>query len=422
VDLGPRGAVTIRSTALALVYRHPLPEGGMGAIGSMGVSAELRQALLARPDAGDYAAPTALDGVARINAYQRVDGYPFYVLVGLPERDFPSGWSRMDTALLTVAAFTLLVAAYAALQLYRSSRRQIDAVYRRYEAIVESSHDAIISKSLDGDVVSWNAAAERIYGWSADEMLGQPLSRIYPPERVEEEAQILARLQRGESVEPFETQRLHKDGHRIWLSVALSPVHDTGGRILGASKIARDITRQKALESEIRDMAFHDALTRLPNRRLLLDRMGHARHTHQRTGSWAALLFLDLDRFKELNDEHGHDAGDRVLIEVARRLREVVRESDTVARLGGDEFVVLCENLGQDAVLAREAVLAIEAKVVDAISRPMLLGSLHYQGRASVGHRLFLGGEATVDQILHDADSAMYADKQRRSARPRTQA
>jgi diguanylate cyclase (GGDEF)-like protein/PAS domain S-box-containing protein len=414
VELGRHGAVTIRNAALALVYRQPLPPTGLAAIGSDGVSAELRQAVAEHPEAGDFAAPTALDGVARINAYQRVDGYPFYVLVGLPEDDFPSGWSRMDAALLVVALLTMLLAAYATAQLYRSSRRRIDAVHRRYEAIVESSHDAIVSKTLDGRVLSWNAAAERIFGWTAQEMQGQPLSRLFPPDRQEEEAQMLARLERGETVEPFETERLHKGGWRIALSVAISPVRDANGRILGASKIARDITRQKALEAEIRDMAFHDALTRLPNRRLLLDRIGHAQQTHQRTGSWAALLYLDLDGFKALNDEHGHEAGDHMLIEVGRRLREAVRESDTVARLGGDEFVVLCENLGPDAVPAREAVLAIEAKVGDAVSRPLRLGELLYQGRASVGHRLFLGSEHSVAQILHDADSAMYADKQRR--------
>ncbi|MBK7613899.1 MAG: diguanylate cyclase [Burkholderiales bacterium] len=420
VELGRHGAATIRNAELALVYRQPLPQPGTAGIGGNGVSAELRQAIAAQPEAGDYAAATAMDGVARINAYQRVDGYPLYVLVGLPEDDFPSGWSRRDAALLTIAALTLLVSAYAALQLYRTSRRQINAAYHRYEAIVESSHDAIICKALDGTVLSWNAAAERIYGWTAAEMLGQPLSRIFPPERQEEEAPILSRLQRGDTVEPFETERLHRDGRRIALSVAISPVRDAQGRILGASKIARDITQQKRMEAEIRDMAFHDALTRLPNRRLLLDRMHHAQQTHQRTGSWAALLFLDLDRFKELNDQHGHEAGDRMLIEVAQRLRHAVRESDTVARLGGDEFVVLCENLGPDAVLAREAVLAIEAKVGDAIGRPMQLGELHYHGRASVGHRLFLGNEDTSDQILHDADSAMYADKQRRQAQPYT--
>ena len=326
VELGRYGAATIRNADLALVYRQPLPPAGAAGVGSNGVSAALRQAIAAQPETGDYAAATAMDGVARINAYQRVDGYPLYVLVGLPEDDFPSGWSRMDAALLTIAALTLLVSAYAAALLYRSSRRQIDAVYRRYEAIVESSHDAIICKALDGTVLSWNAAAERIYGWTADEMQGQPLSRIFPPERQEEEAPILAKLQRGETVEPFETERLHKDGHRIALSVAISPVRDAQGRILGASKIARDITRQKAMEVEMRNLAFKDALTQLPNRRLLLDRMHQAQLNSRRTHEWAAVLFLDLDNFKDLNDTHGHEAGDQLLVAVARWLLGAVRE------------------------------------------------------------------------------------------------
>lgn len=413
VNLGRYGAATLRTANLALVYRQPLPAGGLTNVGSTEVSAQLREAIAASPEAGDYVAPTALDGVSRINAYQRVDGYPFYVLVGLPEDDFPRGWGPLDAALLATAVVTLLSAAAGAAALLRFQRRRIGEAQRRFEAIVTSSHDAILSKALNGKVLSWNAAAERILGWSAEEMIGQPMQRIIPPDKVDEERDIIAMLQRGEGIDALRTERLHRDGRRIPMQITISPIREPDGRISGASTIARDITAQLALEAEIRDLAFHDPLTRLPNRRLLLDRLHQAQQSSRRHRQWGAVIFLDLDRFKQLNDTHGHEVGDLYLVEIARRLKGVVRETDTVARLGGDEFVLLCTELGRDEGGAREAVWAVEAKVAHAVAAPWQLRDIHHVSRSSVGHRLFLGADEDAAQLLRDADTQMYQDKQR---------
>ncbi|MBN8488862.1 MAG: diguanylate cyclase, partial [Burkholderiales bacterium] len=416
VSLGTLGAATIRTTDLALVYRHPLPPGGLTKVGSREVSAGLRQAVAEHPEAGDFNAPTALDGIGRLNAYQRVDGYPFYVLVGLPEEDFPRGWSRMDLAMLVVAGISLLSTLIGGWLLHLGARRQIGLMQRRHAAIVESSTDAILSKTLDGVVTSWNRGAERIFGWTAPEMIGQPLRRIVPDDLLDQELDIVQRLQQGEEITALETERLCRDGRRLPMSLTISPVRDVDGRIMGASTIARDISRQKALEAEIRALAFQDPLTQLPNRRLLRDRLLQAQQASRRSGQWAAVIYLDLDGFKALNDEHGHDVGDLFLVEVARRLKAAVRETDTVARLGGDEFVVICAELGQAQGPATEAVLAIEAKISHAVEAPWSLRDLHLAPRVSLGHRLLLGVEDEVDLVLRDADSRMYADKQRRRA------
>ncbi|GAA0765883.1 diguanylate cyclase [Ideonella azotifigens] len=417
VDLGAHGAATLRTAGLALVYRQPWPDSGRSGIGRSEVSQQLREAIAARPDAGEYVAATALDGVSRINAYRKLRGLPLYLVVGLPEADFPSGWNRVDTSIVLLAVSTLAVAGFALLQLRRVSRRQLDAAQRRFEAIVESSQDAIVSKTLDGKVTSWNRGAEQIFGYSAAEMLGQPLQRLFPPERRDEEEAIIERLRGGEPVEHFETERLHKSGRRVPVSVTISPLVDQAGELIGASKIARDISRQKAMEEEVRSLAFHDPLTRLPNRRLLLDRLRHAQQNSRRLNSHGAVLFIDLDQFKELNDRHGHDAGDRLLVEVARRLRSAVRESDTVARLGGDEFVVICENLGQELAVASEAADGVREKIAQALAQPWLLsmGMASCVG-ASIGVRLFFGGDDDLDQLIQDADRAMYDDKARRRA------
>src|SRR6516225_4928586 len=133
-----------------------------------------------------------------------------------------------------------------------SEERKAEEDQARLAAIVESSEDAIISKSLEGIVTSWNEGAQRLFGYSAEEMLGQPVSRIIPAERSEEEVQILARLRRGERVDHYETVRRHKDGRMVDVSLTISPIRDGSGSIIGASKIARDITEQKKAEAAMR--------------------------------------------------------------------------------------------------------------------------------------------------------------------------
>ena len=414
IDLGEHGAATIRTEALALVYRRPWPREGMGAaMGSTEVSAALREALAANPQAGDYEAPTALDGRPRINAYRRVQDHPLLLLVGLPEDDFPNGWNTVDTAIITLALATLVLAGLATTALLRMQRRALDDVQRRMAAIVESSQDAIVSETHDGVVTSWNSGAERLFGYSAAEMLGHSLQRLLPPDRREETADLLARVQRGEPVAHFETERLHCDGRRISVSMSISPLFGPQGQVVGRARIARDITAQKALAEEVRQLAFLDPLTRLPNRRLLMDRLQHAQQTSRRQGTHGAVLFLDLDGFKQLNDRLGHEAGDRWLVLVAQRLREAVRETDTVARLGGDEFVVVCENLGADQDQATAHVVALEAKVSKLLAQPALLNGQLWQSATSIGRRVFIGTAEAPERLLADADQAMYQHKQR---------
>jgi diguanylate cyclase (GGDEF)-like protein/PAS domain S-box-containing protein len=415
VDLGRNGAATLRSTNLALVWRQPWPAGPV-VVGDRQVSPELLQAIKLAPLAGSYVATTLIDKVERINSYRKVGDYPFIIIVGVARDDFPGSWNPFELSLLAAAVLSLGIAAVVSTLVYRTSRRQVDAAQRSFEAIVMSSFDAIISKSLDGRVRSWNPAAEAIFGYSAAEMIGQPIVRIIPPERRHEEDHILERIQLGEMVEHFDTVRQRKDGSLLAVAVTISPLRDAHGRIVGASKIARDISRQKAVETQMRTLAFNDPLTGLANRRLLFDRLHQAQAASRRSRQWAALIYIDLDHFKQINDTHGHDVGDKLLVELAQRLTQAIRASDTVARMGGDEFVVLCPDLGSDPAQAQNSAQGLLTKLSQLMHQPCVLGSLTLPCSASLGLQLFIGSDADMDTLVKQADGAMYEAKQKRRA------
>ncbi|MEY2653139.1 MAG: hypothetical protein RLZZ524_166, partial [Pseudomonadota bacterium] len=383
--LGERGAATVRTPRMALVYRTPWPANEDKVIGSTEVSRQLREEMNRPGIEGFYTASTALDGIERVNAWRRVPGLPLVVIVGLAVDDFAADWWRQLTLVGLLAGVAVLTVALLLWLLYRASRRRIGAAEQRFEAIVQFSRDAIVTKSLDSRVTSWNAGAEAALGWREDEMLGRSITAILPPERHREEAEVMARILRGEVVEAFDTVRLHRDGRRIDMSVSVAPLHDEHGRVVGASSIGRDVTRQKAMEEEIRSLAFLDPLTRLPNRRLMLDRLSQALVRSHRDRRHGALIFIDLDHFKELNDTHGHEAGDQVLVEVARRLHACTRTEDVAARLGGDEFVVLIDLPEADADSVRARVQRLADKLVSQVSQPVDWHGQRLNVGASIG-------------------------------------
>ncbi len=180
-------------------------------------------------------------------------------------------------------------------------------------------------------------------------MIGKSVVVLALDGRQQEIADMLAAVESGKSVVHYETSRRRKDGRQIEISLSLSPMRESSGEISGISAIDRDITERKAAEREIEHLAFYDPLTGLPNRRLLLDRLQQAMAGSARSRRKGALLFIDLDNFKIVNDTSGHDVGDQLLIEVARRLVGCVRDGDTVSRLGGDEFVVMLEDLSESS-------------------------------------------------------------------------
>lgn len=291
-----------------------------------------------------------------------------------------------------------------------------------FKEIVDSAQDIILITEAypiqepGPRIIYANRAFTDLTGFTAQEVLGKSPRILQRPDvDPAVRARITAGLALGQPVREV-IYNYSKDGRGYWLDMHIVPLKDAHGEVAYFAAIERDVTAQKDLEHELRHFAFHDVLTRLPNRRLLLDRLKHALVLAKRSGGHIAVLFIDLDKFKHLNDTYGHDAGDLLLVEVSRRLCSRVRESDVVARLGGDEFVVLLDGLGTDLAQAQLHVQTVVSKIQGALEDAYVLGEITHHGSASVGVKLIMSGaDHDPDQILKDADAAMYTVKKSRS-------
>jgi diguanylate cyclase (GGDEF)-like protein/PAS domain S-box-containing protein len=289
-----------------------------------------------------------------------------------------------------------------------SERRRRDATLRRMAAIMQSSHDAVISTTPAGIVTSWNPGATQMYGYTAADMEGQLISLLEPPQRHGEIEGILERIQAGESVVRYETVRIRKDGESVDVAVSASPIYDDSGELTGVASIARDIGDRRRTQELIVFQAFHDPLTGLPNRALLMERLNLCLSKARHSGKLLAVLFLDLDLFKTINDGFGHTAGDAVFQEVARRLTLNVRDGDTVARVGGDEFVVLLPEIARPDDAA-----TVARKLLDAIAQPFSSGGRRLDLTTSIGISIYPDDGQDGEALLRSADNAMSRAKER---------
>ena len=281
---------------------------------------------------------------------------------------------------------------------------------RLLSAIVEATPDAVFSLAADGVITSWNRGAQQLYGYTPEEIVGEHVSILHPP-GVEEYAPILSMLLRGDSVRALETVRIAKDGRLVDVSLTVCPVHGPAGELTGASVVARNISDRRELETELVRAFMHDGLTGLPNRAFLVDRLSRLLATSATSLSPVAVLFLDLDEFKRINEAQGHFAGDRVLGEIATRLGTVARPVDTVARLGGDEFVLVCPDTDM------EAAARLAQRIIETLSRPVRLEGRAVHISASVGIAVCPPLDADAEGLLRHADAAMYEAKARGRSR-----
>lgn len=273
-----------------------------------------------------------------------------------------------------------------------------------FRHLVESSSDAIITKNEDGIITSWNDAATRMYGYTPEEALGSPISIIVPAERSGEEFEILRSVLKGERIEQFETERVSKDGQLLSVSLSVSPIRDKYGDVVGAAAIGRDVTERKRMERQLRYLADHDPLTAIYNRGRFQEELERWLRYAARYGRSGALLLVDLDGFKLVNDTRGHAAGDALLHHVASALNEHVRDADVVGRMGGDEFAVLLKEVDAgEAMMVAEKLLRHIRCEWSGTTITASIGVTAFEGRSALRAADLM---VAADAALYDAKNA----------------
>ena len=288
-------------------------------------------------------------------------------------------------------------------------RQTADMRIRRQASLLDKARDAIIVRDLEHRILFWNHGAERMYGWTRAQAQGQTIARLLYKDPQDFHRATQATLEQGEWT--GEITQYHAHGHAMEVEGRWTLVRDDEGRPESILAINSDIGHRKATEREIQRLAFYDPLTGLPNRMLLMDRMAHALANAQRRHQGGALLFIDLDNFKTLNDTLGHDKGDLLLQQVAERLNTCVRAVDTVARLGGDEFVVMVEELSRVPEELALHARTVGDKVLAVLAAPYALAGYQYRSTPSIGIAPFSDAQTSVGELLKQADLAMYQAK-----------
>ncbi|WP_317930469.1 putative bifunctional diguanylate cyclase/phosphodiesterase [Halioxenophilus sp. WMMB6] len=283
---------------------------------------------------------------------------------------------------------------------------ELELQARRFQALIMDCDDAIISKTTNGLVTSWNRGAEQIFGYSAIEMIGQPMLKLFPADRADEEDFILTEISQGRRVDHFHTQRLSKYGQLIDVAVTLSPIKDADGKIVGVSKIARDISHQVRASEALRRRSQSDGLTGLLTRRSFVEQLANEIDQCQITNAGFALLYIDLDKFKNINDKLGHDFGDLVIKHVAQQLINTLRKEDLIGRIGGDEFLVLLPS-----VTNRHDASHIAAKIIKVLHQPFEVNNVSVIISASAGISLFPAHGKSAKDLIAYADYALYESK-----------
>jgi len=279
----------------------------------------------------------------------------------------------------------------------------------RLRSVFEYSKVGMTVRDADGRYVDVNPAFIAMTGFSKEELLGHTADDFTHPDDLESSAALINTLLTG-ARDQYEVEKryIRKDGSTLWADVTISTGRDDAGKIVSAIGIIQDITERKKSEALIWQQANFDSLTGLPNRHMFYDRLGQAIKKSHRSGLPMALLLLDLDRFKEVNDTLGHAQGDVLLVEVARRITECVRESDTVARLGGDEFIVILSEMEHTDT---NSVERIAQKIIERLAAPFQLLQETVFVSASMGITLYPNDAQDVDSLIKSADQAMYLAK-----------
>ncbi len=358
----------------------------------------------------------AMDGIAAAHAIRAQFDLPVVFLTAFDAEDLLARAKLAEPFGYIVKPFAQReLRTVLAMALYKSqaeARMRDSALHT--QAILDSMMDGVITINAQGLIKSCNQAAGRIFGYTPEEALGHNVTMLMPqPHHGEHDGHLQRYQSSGKSCAIGLARQVtgqRKNGQEFPLSMALSEI-SRGGQTTFIG-LVRDLSQQQQNAEEIHRLAFYDQLTELPNRRLMMDHLTQSMSSSARSGQHGALLLLDLDHFKTLNDTLGLEVGDLLLQQVATRLRSEVRESDRVARLGGDEFIVLLEGLSGHAQEAATQAETAAKKILKVLGLPYTLREHTCASTPSVGIVVFLGTEQSMGDLLKKADTAMYQAKE----------
>ena len=434
------GVVTVSIAASYFVSGYEQAKlGEQGVIGILGTDGVFRARrtgdVVSSGDVVDYAsaAPGAEDseasvslvsqeGVRRYTSARKLFGFPLSVVVGLSEEEQLAGyhhnvqgylwWASAGSALLMLFGAVLgrMKWQLDKSRLHDITERKLTEQNLRIAAAAFDSQEAMVITDAHSVMMQVNRAFTENTGYTTEELVGQTPRLLKSGRHDADFYRAMWESINSMGVWQGEIWNRHKDGtvSPKWLTI--SAVKDDNGVVINYVGSHYDITERKQAEEKINELAFFDQLTGLPNRTLLLDRLRQTM-TGSRDGSYGALLFVDLDNFKTLNDTLGHDMGDLLLKQVAQRLTSCVRAGDTVARLGGDEFVVVLSSLSKNKVDAAAQVETVGNTVLSTLNQMYPLKDVAYHSTASIGVTLFTGQQTAIDDLMKQADLAMYRSK-----------
>jgi diguanylate cyclase (GGDEF)-like protein/PAS domain S-box-containing protein len=281
----------------------------------------------------------------------------------------------------------------------------------RAQTTLDCIADAVICTDMSGNITFFNPIASNMMGWSLKDAIGRHLTEAFRIVDATTRKAILDPMAKAASENltgnlPLNCVLIHRDGHEVFIEDSVAPIHDREGKVTGAVIVFRDVSVARAQSERITHLAEHDSLTGLPNRLLFCDRVGQAISLARRHGGRAAVLFLDLDGFKQINDSLGHAAGDEFLKSVAKRLLSCVRTPDTVSRQGGDEFILLLQDLHEP-----EDAAATARRVLQAVAEVHLPDHCELHVTASIGVSVYPDDGLDAETLIGNADTAMYQAK-----------
>ncbi|MFP4335587.1 MAG: diguanylate cyclase domain-containing protein [Wenzhouxiangella sp.] len=348
----------------------------------------------------------ALDGTQRITHFLPIDGYPLTVAASIPRARPLNIWYR---AIFAAVATWLVFAAisYGLIRRLRQSLHETQVSQARFRRLVEHASDLILVVGLDGRLQYVSPKWGDHVGLDPASVIGRnSLDFIHPDDHARVSLAIRAVIGKGISLSGKEYRARHTDGSWRWQAASISPLYDARGKPDAVIAVIRDVTDSRRDRQHLSRLAHEDALTGLPNRAHLSDLLNQAMREADRKGRRVGVLFIDLDRFKPVNDVHGHEVGDQLLVEVARRINHALRAPDIAARFGGDEFLALLHDLSDP-----DEALAIAGRIIDQIRKPFLIGEHELTIACSIGIALYPDDGRDERELILRADQTMYRAK-----------